>query len=684
MSVQLLEPERVKTGDNLIGNLALIRASILPNDFISAYIPFIANLLYDGDYSTVKIETIVNDFAVRYGFEIPRLPMTAILQKCTVKGMIRKAQGGYIVVKSELSAHKFSSDTKNEVVKYDTVVFRLQKYAEDNYDKIYDDITAQELLLAFLENNSARTITFKFSEFTEEERKSKQNMYIVSEFISAASKTDFGLFSLIKELAFVHMMASAITYGLGVEAQENEKKTSYNAKIKFKNLTLYLDTPFVLRLLGLDTDEMRMSCEDLMDGLKKDGISFKIFGHTYDEMLKIIEDCETWIENPSYEVKYASLALRNFIARNYKKADVSLFINDLPNKLATWSIEIDDIDYYHKFLHYKQMDETPIREHLIATYKQNDPNFDETKKAFTIECDVRSISHIMKLWPRKKCRSYYDVSFLFLTTNQTLSFAARKFTSEDNKSAMHNVFPCVTDVFLGTVVWLNSPIDAIENFSKKKLLADCMAAVSPSDELIKKLSDSIENLYESGEFNEHEYYLLKARVYQNDYLQKKTLNDENAFSDKITDEILEELKGALVAPLTEKIKNLEEKYDTAIEETQRLQLQIDEIAQREDLNKGQQKTKEHQYEEKAEKQLHFLANAFIPVVVGLVVFFVVLFTNMQGLSPWVSITLKIVSGLIAFLSTCIIAVLKTKNRLRSLFFKEMIRRTKVKDFKKTL
>ena len=675
MAAQLLETERVM-GDKLIGSLALMRASILPDDFISSYIPFVATLLYEGDYQAVDLDLLIREFPARYGFKIPRMPMITILKKCASKGMITKTTTGYNVVREAVSQYSFDSDTKSEILKYDTIVDKLKIYARTHFAKKYDDVTAQDIILAFLENNSAKTITFSFSEYTEEERKSKQNMYIVSEFISNAAKTDYGLFGLIREISFAYMMASAITFGLEMESDE-KKASSHKANTGFQNLTLYLDTPFLLRLLGLNTDEMRDASLELVSGLKENGVSFKIFGHTYDETLRIIEDCENWVDNPQYEAKYASLALRTFVSRSYTKHDVSVFIADMPNKLAELSIGIDDTDYYHVMFDNKQIDEAPIREYIISTYKQSNSSFDETQKSFTIECDVRSITHILKLWPRKRFRSYYDATYLFLTTNSTLAYATRRFTSHENRSAMFNVFPCITDVFLGTIMWLDSPISAIESFSKKKLLADCMAAVSPSEELIKRLSDSIEEMYSKSMISEKEYYLLKARAYQKDYLQRKTLNDENAFTDRITEEILEELKADLVAPINSKVKELEA-------EKQKLQEKITSFEKKEDAQNNDAREKERAYESSAEKKLQLFANVLIPITVSFIALLIILFTNLLSLSTGVSILLKITAGFVSLSAACVLAILKTKNRIKASMFKSAIKRAKVRDYKREI
>jgi len=326
-------------GDKLIGSLALLRSSYLPDDFISTYVPFVATLLVEKQYDSINVNKIIEDFKDCYGFIIPRAPMITILKKCAIKDIIFRCNDGTFNVNKE-AANKFcfTEQAKSETSKYNYILEQFVDFVRTNHSRQINVTDAENIFLAFLEDNSAKTITLDFGEFDSSAQSNKQNFFIISNFITFISKNNYNLFQLVKDIAVAHLIASAITF--------DQIQGDITKKV-FQDLTIYLDTPFVLRVLGLNTDEMKTSYIELMNELITScNCEFKIFGHTYDEIYYILQDCENWIENPNYNAKYASLALRNFLKKKYKKNDIRLYISNLPDKLHNLQINIDDEDYY--------------------------------------------------------------------------------------------------------------------------------------------------------------------------------------------------------------------------------------------------------------------------------------------------------------------------------------------------
>ena len=223
------------------------------------------------------------------------------------------------------------------------------------------------------------------------------------------------------------------------------------------------------------------------------------------------------------------------------KADVQEYIYTIENKLNYYKIIVDDTDYDVGKFYKTDVDECDIQNKIIQTYEDSSSfGSSLSVKTKTLEFDSKSIAAILKLWGNKKSRTYRQAKYVFLTTNTTLAYVTRKFDENMNHSVSNNVFPFITDVFLGTNIWLGSPVDKLEDFSEKKLLADCMSLLEPSEALIRKLQDSIIKAYEDETITENQFYLLKTRVFSNDYLMQATLGDEKYYTDVIAEEILEE------------------------------------------------------------------------------------------------------------------------------------------------
>lgn len=275
------------------------------------------------------------------------------------------------------------------------------------------------------------------------------------------------------------------------------------------------------------------------------------------------------------------------------------------------------------------------------------------------------------MWDNKVYRTYRKAKYILLTTNSTLAFACRKYLQEYNKNIKDGVFPCVTDVFLGTIIWLSAPVKKIESFSEKKLLADCMSMIQPSERLLKKLQDSIERARSNKEITDNQYYLLKYKAYQNDYLTVRTLNDENAFDDRITEYLLEDIENEIKAPLNENIRNLEA-------ENIRMQKELSEVRQKEESEREQDARHLKAAEENCKKIADIIIGMFIVPLLG----FIVNCIFLLSISRTAQIVVGVILGILIFFLPIIGWQLKLPNsKLHNWYIKRKILSLKIKELR---
>ena len=431
---------------------------------------------------------------------------------------------------------------------------------------------------------------------------------MIAKYIKKIEKENYDIFKIVQDISTAHIISSSL-----INELINENNNTLTGM--YHSLVLYLDTPVILKILGLNTVEMQESYLMLIKQLKERNNVLKIFRHTFDELYDILCDCERWIENPLYKAQYASPALKTFIEKKFTTKEVGLFIEHLADKLHEVGIEIDDTDYYDSSYNYLQIDDTVIRNEIIEFYKKNTPGFAYETKEQTIERDVKSISAIFKLRRKKIYNSYKSAKFLFITTNTSLAYISKKSTKIENPSYRYGIYPCITDVVLGTDIWISSPIEKVSTFSRKKLLADCSAAIQPTDQLISKLSDSIEKLYREQRLSYNDYYLLKSRAFKENYIVNKTLNDENVFSDRITEEILEDIKSEIQAPLQETIKI----KDNKIAEQNHIIDKLTDLKNKNDIERKLLEENKHKKDSDAANYAEAMLNKINRIVLGIMI-----------------------------------------------------------------
>lgn len=549
----------------------------------------------------------------------------------------------------------------------------LQKYYFEEHDVELSIEELETVFMSFLNENSSKTIIANFELFENNDSYStKQHHYIVSKFIKKCQIEDKLTYQLIIDLAVSYLYTSAIAYGGG------DERTRLDC---YKDLIIYLDTPFVLRVLGLNGEEMKDASIAMINQLYDMNCRFFVFSHTYDEVFQILRDCCKWIESPQYDSFLASYALRTFVEKKFTKADVQEYMDLLENKLKYYKIQIDDTDYYSGKYYGGDVDETEIANSIIKVYKDTSTYFDEYNKRATIEYDSKSLSKILKLWENRYSRTYKQAKYVFLTTNSTLAYVTRLFDEKMNPSAKNNVYPCITDVFLGTNIWLGAPINRLEEFSEKKLLADCMSLIEPSEALIRKLQDSIMRAFDDETITEEQYYLLKAKAFSNDYVMSKTLGDEQYFTDKLTEELLEDIEKEIVQPYQSKIENLTLSLDKQTGEKEKALSEIERIKAREDNKLLSEREKEERYVQRAEKVLKnistFIFGCLIIPIASTIV-------NISGLVTIPSLGLIISIVFILILPIIGYFLTKDGSKQKEFIKKWLIKKYKVDEYKKWL
>lgn len=668
--------------DTLLGSLALLRMNVLSKDHISSFKPFIATLIVDNKYDVVDINIICEDFKKAYGFDIQRLPMVAILNECARDNIIhRENDGQYHVVNDNANRLCFTRDAQKKSQQYRKVVEDFCEYAKTEFDANISIEDGEEILFSFINENSSKTLMSTEIENLKPENMSKKHFFFIARYIEKIEKENIEIFSIIQDIATAHIICSSLIDEL------KHENTNILQGI-YHSLVLYLDTPVVLKILGLNTVEMKESYLLLIEQLKERNNKLKIFQHTFDELHDILRDCEFWIENPLYKAKHASPALKTFVENMYTKNEVGLFREHLEEKLQAVGITVDKTDFYDPKYDYLQIDDNPIRKEIIDCYKENVPSFIYEEKKTTIERDVKSISAIFKLRRNKQYTNYKSAKYLFITTNTSLAYISKISTKIANPSYKYGVFPCITDIILGTDIWISTSVDKISTFSKKKLLADCSAAIQPDERLIDELSKSIEKLYSENRISEDDYYLLKTHAFRENYIVNRTYNDENVFSDRTTAEILEDIKLGIQAPL----KDIISEKDNQIAK-QSVQInKLHEMNKQKDMEKSLREQneleKERNAEEHAEKVLNTINNTIlvicVPAAALTISIIISIFLPYLDNCPKLKVIFSIISPIITFLSALENALLRNSTKLRAYVIKKLKNRKLISMYKQEL
>ncbi len=498
-------------------------------DYIENFVPFIATLINKKKYTDIVPETVLKDFSDEFGMSIPHEPMLTILERCTKRGIIKKNhRGTALPVWDKIAKLDFSDRQLDQERRQNRVFNELQIFIKEHFNTDISKEDIEEILIEYFRQHD---IDILFSAFQKsllpEVKADKKKKFFVYKFIQSCSENGPEVFGYIVDLAIGHILANCIVY----------EQDYRNYQGKLTDLNVYLDIQFLIHLSGVEGEVKAQNILHFINGIIEKGGRVKVFQHTYDEALGVLNGAKLWINKRTYDKSRANITTQFFVENSKTDSDVDICISQLQTLLKRIRVEIEvapDRDELRKYL----ISEQELNDKIIAVYKKCNPNFKEEGREIILYKDITSISSIYILRRNEKPRNIKNARYIFVTTNSALAHAARMF-EKNNYPGIYLIPACLTHVFLGTAIWLDSPVNLLK-FNKMKMISDCIAALTPSRDLIKQYLNEVEKIHKAGRINDDQFYYMKSDKWVYNLLETKTYGAMEYFYEKTAEEILQE------------------------------------------------------------------------------------------------------------------------------------------------
>ena len=565
-------------------SLAIIRTNWdrYKKDHIENFVPMVATLFIEKDYKSVgadNITSISKDFKERFGIELPSHPMETVLKRMSREGFLDKSTGEWKPVMEKLTELDITSKSREINRTFESLVESIKELTQTTFEISITNKDVEDGLLSYL-NKHDLDILFAANNGTvlPKIKENKKLEYIIGSFIEKSEKSNPEAFKKIVDISIGHALASTILY---------EDFSIYHGK--FKDLNIYFDTPWLFDLLGVKGEGRQKMAKELLDIAKKENATRKVLDINEGEVLTNLDIClEDFVkgrhpEKASRTYKYCKLSnltesdIRDYLARleNIFTEEYELEIDTVPDYNDKAKFQVDENELYDIIVStYNQQRIIKIIEEMDAVEKEHIKEIEKNKASEieekedikkvekkeekctqkkpkekerennTIIRDVQSLSGIYRMREGATPRTLKDTKAIFVTTNASLALASRRF--EMNHSGTKNSIPsCITDTFLGTLIWLNTP-DIAEEITKKKLLADCYALTEPDQGLIKKYLAEVDKLKKRNKITEEQHLLLRTDQSAFNILTSKAYGDARQFTSDLPFEILEQINADML------------------------------------------------------------------------------------------------------------------------------------------
>jgi hypothetical protein len=259
--------------------------------------------------------------------------------------------------------------------------------------------------------------------------------------------------------------------------------------------------------------------------------------------------------------------LESLIHAGYKASDVELAIARLQKSLDGLRVQVRSRPAHTIPL---GVDESKLRAIL-----QEEVHY---RREEALSHDVDALTAIHRLRGGEFPTHIEACGAIFVTTNRALARAGIRFLTEEYGDEFadiaHAVPACILDEHFTALVWLKQPSRA-PDLPRKRIIANCYAALNPSNDLWKLYLSEIDRVQKEGEISEEDFNLLRFSTVARSAVMDATFGDPEAFTEGTVQEVLEKAQASARAQTEAALSTEREKREEAERRAARVEAQLD-------------------------------------------------------------------------------------------------------------
>lgn len=499
---------------------AAFKAGYLGENILNTYFPFFANILYEKHIEIIDEYVLQTEFEKKYNFK-PTIPfIRQVLSIGLENKCIIKAKNNYNSDFSKLKQYYLNTDDFES--NWSTLLQRFKEYFSNN-KTAYDLNNLENDIISYIENNDYLIVSQTELENSMPLPDSFEYTWV--RFIQTLSENSSPLIDFIAAICASNIFKEALLYC----GETNDS---------FKDLNVYLDSPMVFALLGMDSDERTKSYQILVKDMIKAGCNVQVLDNNFSEIEGIVNRSATWANSTQYDISKATKVAKYLHDLEFSQEEMIEYCESLEEKINDFGITVKKTEFNMQEISFQE-DELKLFDMVKSKYDEQNLGISD-EKVQSIETDVRSIILIYRQRQGRSSVKIQTCSHIMLTLNGVLANVSKNYESNQSINAGH-IPACISADLFGAILWLNSPHDML-NYHKHKLLADCYSSLQPSKALLDKYASSLESAKSLGEIDEKKYLFMRTHSMVSDALMNVTKGDYARFTDRTYLDVYEEIK----------------------------------------------------------------------------------------------------------------------------------------------
>lgn len=507
------------------------------HDYIENFVPFVAQALSLLTVPQVSLPEIKQILKEEFGLVIPGGALKTILKRAARRNLVVAVNDVYTRNDAALAKLNFRKTQQDVLRCHNTLIEKLVAYCKKSHDVDWVPEEAGAALLRYLARDALAVLSLEMTPpVLEEPSGNKKDDFLIASFIYHLSQNDAPGFNYLETVVKGGMLADAVYFPqIG------------NITASFDRIEIYFDTNVLLRAMGFAGKVKQDSCRELLDLLYALNANLRCFEHTVEEVRGVLHAAVGFLRNYGRGIATAFETYDYFVSQRYSASDVQTLLDTVPALLSSLRVVSVETPPHSPSL---TIDEGAFEALLRDKY-----HFHKDEVRYR---DVRSITAIYRLRLGHTFHKLDSCRAIFVTTNFELVKAA----SECFQTLDGQVPLCVGDDALATHAWLKKPT-AAPDLPRKRLIADCFAALNPPDELWSRYMKEVDRLKQSQVISEEDYAILKCSPAARDALMDATYGESAAFVEGTVQEVLDRAKAAMTEAMRAEIVATEQALSTA-------------------------------------------------------------------------------------------------------------------------
>jgi hypothetical protein len=507
-------------------SLAMLKVHVdQGSDYLDYLRPFILQILARHRPDPVTDLAVRTHLREDFGLEIPERAIQIVLKRLSRLHPLKKESGVYRIT-GDLSDPGVHAQKANADRHIKAVVSGLIEFSKGTTKPIGSSDEAVAALLAFLTqfNIPCLKAYLRGTAIPTLVGKHETQIVCVSRYVLHLQDSDPERFESFLIVVQGHMLANALLC-----------PDLHSAPKTYKGVKFYLDTPLLVRLLGIEGEPKKAAITSLITLLLNLGATVATFSHSKQELEGVVKGAAGYIDSPDGRGAIVMEARRN----GTTKSDLLVIAGRIDQLLSQAGVSVEKTPRYITDF---QIDETAFEGALEDEVSYNNPR--------AREYDINSVRSIYALRKGTSPSNVEKAKAVLVTSNGGFARAAYQYGQQHEET--REVSSVITDFSLANMAWLKAPMGA-PSLPATETIAFAYAALQPSQELLGKYLTEIEKLEKKGTITERDHQLLRSSALAQEELMRLTMGDEDALTEETITQTLSRVTAEITREESQKL-----------------------------------------------------------------------------------------------------------------------------------